>query len=260
VPDCGLAPGLVSVLTKLLVDEFDKVEEIHLRVGGLPQKPKPPLNYALVFSVSGLINEYIEPVRVLKDSKIKTIKPLEDGEEIKFKGFGKLEAFNTSGGTSTLPETYKGKIKILDYKTIRYQGHCQQIKLLYDLGLTSSEPVDIKGTKISPRAVLEKVLTNVLPKGKEDLILLRAWGIGTKKGKKTKITLETVDRYDSKTGLTAMMRMTAFPAAVVLTLIGSGKIKEKGAMTQEHFVPAQIVIDELKKRGINIARSQMLNL
>jgi lysine 6-dehydrogenase len=127
VPDCGLAPGMVSVLAMHGANRFDETEEIHIRVGGLPQTPKPPLDYQLVFSVEGLINEYIESARVIRDGKIIEVNSMTELETLAFDGFSALEAFQTSGGTSTLPDTFCGKVKELDYKTIRYAGHCQKI-------------------------------------------------------------------------------------------------------------------------------------
>jgi len=256
VPDCGLAPGLVSVFTKQFVDEFDLLSEVHLRVGGLPLKPTGPLKYALVFSVKGLINEYIEPVAMIRNKKKVVVDPLSELESLDFpKPFGKLEAFTTSGGTSTLPDTYRGKIKTLDYKTIRYPGHCAQIQVLHWLGLTSSKPLGIQCRTMTYRDVLEHALLDKLPRGVPDVILLRCWGVGKKKGRKRTITYQIIDKYDKRSGLTAMMRMTAFSATVLVDLIGRGVIKDTGVMTQEHFVPAQKILLGLKKRGIKIKRS-----
>jgi lysine 6-dehydrogenase len=254
VPDCGLAPGLVSVLTKKLYEEFDELRSVHLRVGGLPQEPQPPLDYALVFSVTGLINEYVEPCTRLRYKKIDIGEPLGDLEKIAFpEPYNTLEAFNTSGGSSTLPQTYTGKIANLDYKTIRYRGHRDKIKLLFDLGLADSQPFR-KGSDLSAREVLEAKLSESLPKDQKDAILLRARGEGIYKGTLATVTYQMIDTYDSQTGLTAMMRTTAFPATVLMGLIGSGEIKERGALTQEHFVPAQKIIDGLTQRGIKIKR------
>ena len=112
---------------------FDKPESLHIRVGGLPQKPRPPLNYQMVFSAEGLINEYYEPVVALRNGKKITIPPMAEIEELNFKGIGRLEAFTTSGGTSTLPKTYGRVLKNLDYKTIRYPGHCEKFKTMLDI-------------------------------------------------------------------------------------------------------------------------------
>ena len=130
---------MVSILAMHGAAKFDQIEEIHIRVGGLPQHPQPPLNYQLVFSVEGLINEYIEVARVIRDGKVKEVESMAEIESLEFDGFPPLEAFQTSGGTSTLPETFLGKIRELDYKTIRYAGHCDKFKTMIDLGLCSSE-------------------------------------------------------------------------------------------------------------------------
>jgi lysine 6-dehydrogenase len=130
---------MVAVLVAHAAQHFDTIDEVHIRVGGLPQTPKPPLDYQLVFSVEGLINEYIEPARVIRDGKITTVESMTELESLSFpEPFAKMEAFQTSGGTSTLVETFLGKVRVLDYKTIRYVGHCAKFKAMIDLGLCDS--------------------------------------------------------------------------------------------------------------------------
>ncbi|MBC7912216.1 MAG: saccharopine dehydrogenase NADP-binding domain-containing protein, partial [Pyrinomonadaceae bacterium] len=142
IPDCGLAPGMVSVLAAHGAARFAELEEIHIRVGGLPQNPKPPLDYQIVFSVEGLINEYVERARVIRDGKIIELDSMTELERLEFPApFGEMEAFQTSGGTSTLPESFTGRVRELDYKTIRYPGHCEKFKTMIDLGLASSEAI-----------------------------------------------------------------------------------------------------------------------
>lgn len=251
VPDCGLAPGTVSILSALGYSKLDTTDEIHLRVGGLPQYPKPPLNYGIVFSLHGLINEYVEPVVVLRNGKKTVIDSLSELEKIHFKGFPELEAFTTSGGTSTLPDTFAGKVRELDYKTIRYKGHAKQIKLLVDLGLASQTSIEIGGCKVTPREVLIERLGKVLPVIKDDLILLRATILGKKGGKKRTITYEMIDKYDKKTDMTAMMRTTAYPAAITAIMMANGKT-EKGAIPPEKGVPGELFIKMMRERGITI--------
>jgi lysine 6-dehydrogenase len=179
IPDCGLAPGMVAVLAAHGAERFDEIEAIHIRVGGLPLQPKPPLNYQLVFSVEGLINEYVERARVVRDGRIVEVDSLTEIEELEFPApFGKLEAFQTSGGTSTLPDTFAGRIRELDYKTIRYPGHCAQFKLLIDLGLSSSDEVDLNGTRVSPRKLLGELLVRHLPADEPDVVLVRLEFVG----------------------------------------------------------------------------------
>src|SRR5688572_29205346 len=109
IPDCGLAPGMVAVLAAHGAARFQSIDEIHIRVGGLPQNPQPPLDYQLVFSVEGLINEYIERARVVRGGKIVEVDSMTEVESLEFpEPFGTMEAFQTSGGTSTLPDTFLG--------------------------------------------------------------------------------------------------------------------------------------------------------
>src|SRR5688572_30575059 len=150
IPDCGLAPGMVSIMAMHGAAKFDTVNGIHIRVGGLPQDPQPPLNYQLVFSVEGLINEYIEVDRVIRNGVVQEVPSMTEIESLEFESFPPLEAFQTSGGTSTLPDTFLGKIKELDYKTIRYAGHCDKFKTMIDLGLCSSDEIIADFVKTTP--------------------------------------------------------------------------------------------------------------
>jgi lysine 6-dehydrogenase len=255
IPDCGLAPGLVSILTGRCLDRLDSVESVKIRVGGVPLNPRPPLNYFLVFSARGLINEYIEPSKIIQNGKVITVESMEGLETLHFKEpFGKMEAFYTSGGISTLTETMPDIIKNIDYKTIRYPGHQEYIKFLMYLGLTSSEPVNINGEQVYPRTLLEKLLEQKLQKKEddEDVILLRVTAQGTRGSQKTTYSQEIIDRYDKKTNLTAMMRMTAFPAAQIALMIARETIAEKGVLYQEKSIPVEPFLSGIDKWGIEI--------
>ncbi|NHJ04696.1 MAG: saccharopine dehydrogenase [Candidatus Heimdallarchaeota archaeon] len=254
IPDCGLAPGVASIIVTAGVEKFDSLEEIHIRVGGLPQNPKPPLNYSMIFNVQGLTNEYIEIAEVIRDGKIKKIESLTEIEEIEFpEPFDKLEAFQTSGGTSTLPKTFLGKVNILDYKTIRYKGHCEIMKAIFDLGFKSEEKVEINECMISPREFLEKILvSNLTHDDNKDVTLVRIEVIGKINDEKRKLTYQIIDYYDEEKNITSMMRMTAFPASIIAQMMANGSIKKKGVITQEFNVPSKLMIDELRKRNINI--------
>ncbi len=253
IPDCGLAPGLVSVLTAHAVSRMERTDDVQLRVGGLPVKPKPPMNYRIVFSVLGLINEYVEPCIQLQNGKTIITEPMKDLESIRFPApFGVLEAFNTSGGASTLPETYKNKIRNLDYKTIRYPGHCAQIRLLMDLGLTETKPEKYGVCTIPPREILAHHLQKTLGGEGDDCILLRVTAQGVRNGKPCAITYECVDYGEKENGISAMMRMTAYPASIIAQMMSSGVIMRAGALPQEIIVPPDLFIAEIRKRGIGL--------
>jgi len=252
VPDCGLAPGMVSILAADGVSKFDRVKSLKIRVGGLPQSPRSPLNYQMVFSAEGLINEYWEPCVILEEGQKKIVNPMTGVEKLEFDGIGELEAFYTSGGTSTLPDTYTGKIDFLNYKTIRYPGHCRLFKPMLEIGLASRQPMNIDGQMVEPRAVLKAILDKNLTFNKPDLVLVRLTFDGEKDGEEKQRIYEIVDRQDSKTGLTAMMRTTAFPAAIIAWMAASGQIAELGCKPQELAVKPSLFIPQLRKRGINL--------
>ena len=247
VPDCGLAPGMVAVLVAHGAQQFEKLDEVHIRVGGLPQNPKPPLDYQLVFSVEGLINEYIERARVIRDGQITMVDSMTEVEELEFpEPFGKMEAFQTSGGTSTLPETFLGKVRELDYKTIRYPGHCDKFKTMIDLGLCSSEKITVDGVHVAPRRVLGDLLVRNLPADEPDVVLVRVEFVGDGR----RLRYDIIDRYDKATGLSAMMRTTAFPASIVALMMARGQTTQKGALPQERCIPPELFMQELAKRNI----------
>jgi lysine 6-dehydrogenase len=251
IPDCGLAPGMVAVLVAHATERFDSFEEIHIRVGGLPQDPKPPLDYQLVFAVEGLINEYVEPARIVRDGRIVSVESMTELESLEFPApFQKMEAFQTSGGTSTLPETFFGKVRELDYKTIRYPGHCDKFKTMIDLGLCRSEPLTVDGVQVPPRRVLGELLVRNLPNEGPDVVLVRVEVIGTMEGAQKRLRYDIIDSFDPETGLSAMMRTTAFPASIVALMMARGQTTAKGAQPQERCIPPQLFMDELAKRNI----------
>ena len=286
IPDCGLAPGMVSILAMHGAAKFDQLEEIHIRVGGLPQDPQPPLNYQLVFSVEGLINEYIEVARVIRQGEIREVDSMTEIENLAFDGFPPLEAFQTSGGTSTLPDTFLGKIRELDYKTIRYAGHCEKFKTMIDLGFCSSDEIVADFVKVKPRKLFGELLQKHLPADGPDYVLVRLDFVGRRvssphgvisphvsKGSTVvpddqsdsafrtphsaleRLRYDIVDKQDEATGLSAMMRTTAFPASIIAQMMASGDVLERGATPQEKAIDPYKFVAELERRNIRIAVS-----
>lgn len=237
IPDCGLAPGLTNVLAAHLMEEHEP-SRLHIRVGGLPQHPRPPLNYQLVFSVHGLINEYVEPARIIAGGEVTQVPSLTGREPVSFEGFPPLEAFYTSGGTSTLPLTFAGRLSELDYKTIRYAGHCQALRLLKDLGFFDPPA----------RPHTEKVLARALKGSDPDVVLARV----SATREDVVHVLEMVDHGDTEHGLSAMMRTTGFPTAIIAQMLGDGTIRQKGVLPPERCVPPSPFIASLRRRHLII--------
>lgn len=259
IPDCGLAPGMVAVLAAHGAARFRRLDEMHIRVGGLPQQPRPPLDYQIVFSVEGLINEYVERARVIRIGEIVEVESMTEVESLEFPSpFGRMEAFQTSGGTSTLPETFLGRVGELDYKTIRYPGHCERFKLLIDLGLCASDAVEIEGVRVSPRKVLGEMLSRHLPADEPDVVLIRLEFVGqldSEAQATARLRYDIIDRFDERAGLSAMQRTTAFPASVIAQMMARGETTRKGALPQERCIPADAFVAQLATRDIRITES-----
>src|SRR5690606_18463860 len=160
VPQCGLAPGFVSIAANELIGHFDELRTVKLRVGALPQHPHNVLKYSLTWSTEGLINEYGNPCEAIVAGRRVEVAPLEGLEEIEIDG--KLyEAFNTSGGLGSLAETHGARVESMDYKTMRYPGHCAQMRLLMnDLKLNED------------RATLKRILENAVPQTLQDVVII----------------------------------------------------------------------------------------
>jgi len=160
VPQCGLAPGFISIAANELAKHFDELRSIKLRVGALPQHPNNVLKYSLTWSTEGLINEYGNPCESVQDGKLVSAAPLEGLEEIEIDGT-LYEAFNTSGGLGSLAETYGARTQVMDYKTMRYPGHCEQMRLLMnDLKLNHD------------RGTLKRILENAVPQTLQDVVVI----------------------------------------------------------------------------------------
>ncbi len=253
-PDCGLAPGMVAVLVKWGLERFRWVDTVRIRVGGLPRHPKPPFHYERLFSVEGLINEYVEvPIR-LENGRIVTVEPLGDLETLTFaEPAGTLEAFNTSGGVSTMPESFGDRLNNLDYKTLRYPGHAHAMHWLYHLGFLSSEPVTIGAVTVVPRQLTAAAIRDRVPEGYEDMTVVRV-EFASPDGEQHRVhRLDIIDTYNAEQQLTSMMRMTAFPAAIVSQMQCDGRISTRGVVPQERCVDAEAFVEDLVKRGIAIS-------
>jgi lysine 6-dehydrogenase len=252
-PDNGLGPGMISTLAVHAMSLLDRTDEVRIYDGGLPLKPVPPLNYMLTFSEHGLINEYAGTAVALKDGKVVTLPALSDLETVTISPFGVLEAGHAAGGLSTLAETYAGKVKTMYNKFLRYPGHIPAMEAMRALGYFDQKPVEVRqGVKISPRELSVKLFRrHFFRPGDEDMVVIHIVTRGVKDGAPAEIIHDLVDRYDRKTGMTAMMRTTAFPLSIVAQMAASGKLAP-GAFPVETGVPPEPFIEEARKRGFTL--------
>lgn len=252
VPDCGLAPGLVNNIGCYLIEHLDHARSIKLYCGVLPQNPKPPFNYKLTFNVEGLVTEYDHRAVVLRDGQIVLVDTLDELEELSIEELGQMEAFTTSGGTSTAPYTFQGKVDNYEYKTIRFPGHCEKMRLYKDWGFWSTEEIELHGCKVRPVDVFYKVFGERLAQIEDkDLCAIRGVGVGTKGGQEARLQVDIFDREDDATGFTSMERLTGFSAAIYAHAIAAGDT-EPGALRYESAMSGTRFMEELSKRGFSI--------
>jgi lysine 6-dehydrogenase len=250
VPDCGLAPGMTNVLAADLLDRLPGTTTIRIRVGGLPATPRPPLFYKLVFSPAGLVNEYVEPCRVVREGRMTEVAPLTGSERVAFpEPFGELEARHTSGGSSTLVHTLAGRVRELDYKTLRYPGHFTVMEGMLALGLFRSEPESVDGVMVSPRRLVEERLRAALDDDDQDVVLLR---VSALTAEDRTAGYELIDRTDPVTGLSAMQRTTALPAAAIALMLADGTVTERGVLPPERAVTGDSFLVALRERGLAV--------
>lgn len=259
IPDCGMGPGMSNTMglagLELLEEEGAVPSELRMWEAGLPQTPPEPWGYVSSFNVEGLTNEYDGDALFLRDSRVTRVEALTELESVVFDGLGTLEAFVTSGGTSTLAFSLEGRLQTLENKTCRYPGHLAQFRAFRDLGLFSTEPVTVNGQSVQPRSVYHTLLEPKLrSESVEDVGLIRARAVGDRDETRVVATLELVDYSQPETGFSAMERLTGGHAALMATLIGKGAI-EPGVRTLERTLPSRTVVEEAREWGFAITES-----
>ncbi len=223
IPQCGLAPGFISIVASDIARRFDRLDAVRLRVGALPRYPSNGLNYNLTWSTDGVINEYIEPCEAIVGGKLVEVPAMEEREELSLDGVA-YEAFNTSGGLGTLCETFQGKVETLNYRTIRYPGHAAIMKvLLHDLALRHR------------REVLKDVLEHALPMTLQDVVIVFVTVSGQRDGRLVQETYAN-KIYGGEVGgrmTSAIQLTTASSICVVLDLLAGGQLPGQGFVRQE---------------------------
>ena len=225
VPQCGLAPGFISIAANALIQHFDEIRSVKLRVGALPQHPNNALKYSLTWSTDGLINEYGNPCEALVDGRAIEAAPLEGLEEIEIDGMN-YEAFNTSGGLGSLGATYGDRAQTMDYKTIRYPGHCAQMRLLMnDLKLNQD------------RATLKRVLENAVPQTLQDVVIVYVAVAGRQDGelREENYVSKIYPQVIAGRLWSAIQVTTAAGICAVVDLVLQSTGRYKGFVRQEDF-------------------------
>jgi len=253
VPDTGMGPGLNVSLGTYVMGTIEQPRDVFIWDGGLPQNPEPPWHYASTFNIGGLTNEYDGHAMFLRDGRVTPVACFTEVEELEFPApIGRLEGFVTSGGLSTAPWTFEGKLQRLENKTLRYPGHVAQFRAFVDLGLLRLDPVVIAGHPVVPRDVLHALLGPQITKAQvKDVCVMRVTCRGTTAGRRAESTVEVIDRYDDRTGFTAMQRLTGWHGSLMLIAAVEGRIR-RGAVSMEVALRGAEVVAEERRRGITI--------
>lgn len=230
-PHCGLAPGLINIIAHDLMQSFSRVEDVKLRCGALPKNTGNALHYSLTWSTDGLINEYGNPCNSIIEGQYVQVSPLENLEDIHIDGLD-YEAFNTSGGIGTLIRNQVGKVKNMDYKSVRYPGHCEKMRFL------------MNGLKLNQdRKTLKKILEQAIPTTKDDVVLIYVSVTGEKNGEFTREAF--VKKYYpariAERDCTAIQATTASSASAVIDIVLQNSKAYQGFVTQESFTLEQII-------------------
>jgi saccharopine dehydrogenase-like NADP-dependent oxidoreductase len=240
VPQCGLAPGFISIAGGELIRHFDALRSVRLRVGALPQHPHNVLKYSLTWSTEGLINEYGNPCEAIADARAIEVRALEGLEEIEIDGT-LYEAFNTSGGLGSLAQTYGGHCESMDYKTIRYPGHCNQMRLLMnDLKLNQD------------RGTLKRILENAVPQTLQDVVIVYAAVTGFQNGelREENYVSKIYPQIIAGRLWSAIQVTTASGLCAVLDQVLSHPQRYRGLVTQETFRLPEILANRF---GMHLA-------
>jgi saccharopine dehydrogenase-like NADP-dependent oxidoreductase len=234
------------------MERFDAVDSVTMRVGNIPIEAGPPFFHRLGYAAERLVMSYTAPITLIRDGELIEVEPLTGLEMVAFPPpTGELEAFYTAGKLATLPTDLEGRVRHLDYKTVRHPGHASAMRAVLALGFGEDRSVDVR-THLTYRDLLTRRLRQHLGGEYRDAVIVRIVLEGTRDGETHRLTYELVDHHDEATGFSAMQRCTGYPAAAIATLLASDAVAGGGAAPPEHVIPAAPLLRELIERGLRI--------
>lgn len=259
---CGLEPGLTEIMARHLAEQLDRVEELHIKCGGIPEKPAPPLGYKIVFGGKQLPLREKDAYVVLK-GHLQAVPRYSGVELVSFPGVGECEAWHEGFMPWLLELPALQQLRLGTQKTVRWPGYAAKVTLLKEMGLLSQEPVEVDGVKVIPKKLLDTLLYPKvrLEEGERDITTFRVEAIGYKGGRYCHLRAEMVDRYDERERFTSMARTTAFTGAIVARMIGRGDLTlPKGLLHPEQIIAGPAfdrLLHELRQVNISFEVSQV---
>lgn len=251
---CGVEPGLTEIMARYLAEKLDRVDELHIKCGGIPEKPTPPLGYKIVFGGKQM------PLRegdalVVEDGQLKPLPRYSGAEPVIFPGVGECEAWHEGFMPWLLELPALKGLPAGTQKTVRWPGYAAKVTLLKEMGLLSQEPVAVDGVQVVPKKLLDALLYPRvrLQEGERDITVFRVEAVGEKAGRRQRYKIEMVDRYDEVLGFTSMARTTSFTGAIVMRMIARGDLKARGILPPEQVITGHLfdrLVDELASAGV----------
>jgi lysine 6-dehydrogenase len=251
---CGVEPGLTEIMARYLAEKLDRVDELHIKCGGIPEKPTPPLDYKIVFGGQQLPLRESEAL-IIEDEQLKPVPRYSGVEPVVFPGVGECEAWHEGFMPWLLELPALKGLRVGTQKTVRWPGYAAKVTVLKEMGLLSQEPVEVDGIPVVPKKLLDALLYPRvrLEEGDRDITVFRVEAMGEKGGRPRRYTIEMVDRYDEELGFTSMARTTAFTGAIVARMIARGNLKASGILPPEQVITGPLfdrLVDELAAANI----------
>jgi len=249
VPGCGVEPGLTEIVARHLAEKLDRIDELHIKCGGIPEEPGPPLGYKIVFGGKRMpLRE--SDARIVENGEIVPVPRYSGAHAVFFPGVGECEAWHEGFMPWLMDLEVLQGLKLGTQMTCRWPGYAAKVTVLKEMGLLSEEPIEVDGAQIAPKKFLDTLLYPhvKLEEGEKDITLFRVEALGEKKGRPRKYKVEMVDRYDEELGFTSMARTTAYTGAIVARMIARSNIETSGFLMPEQVITGPLfdkLLDEL---------------
>jgi lysine 6-dehydrogenase len=241
-------------MARYLTEKLDRVDELHIKCGGIPEKPTPPLGYKIVFGGQQLPLRESDAL-IVEDGQLKPVPRYSGVESVVFPGVGECEAWHEGFMPWLLELPALKGLRVGTQKTVRWPGYAAKVTVLKEMGLLSQEPVEVDGIPVVPKKLLDALLYPRvrLEEGDRDITVFRVEAMGEKGGRPRRYKIEMVDRYDEELGFTSMARTTAFTGAIVARMIARGDLKASGILPPEQVITGPLfdrLVDELAAADI----------
>ena len=254
VVGCGVEPGLTEIMARYLAEKLDRVDELHIKCGGIPEEPTPPLGYKIVFGGKRM-PLWEGDAHIVENGQLKAVPRYSGAHVVHFPGVGQVEAWNEEFFPWLMELDVLKGLKLGTQMTVRWPGYAEKASVLWELDLVSTTPIDVSGVQVAPKDLLDALLyPHVrMEEGDRDITCFRVEVIGEKKGRPRRYQIESVDRYDEELGFTSMARTTGFTGAIVARMAARGDLQGQGMFNPEKVITGprfERLVEDLAAMGI----------